>query len=204
MKNYFLILFCFCSLSLFSQIYKFDFVTKYSSEQSIGKITYTNSENENIFLTVFYNYEGELIAYIQDLENNFFHYLTVEYKEKEVFFKYKNSKKVKLYKDQFSHHEFDYIETPIDSLKSKLIINSYKNKKRKKPLHTIELEVIRFNSNKFSNFRKSMHLYENRKDFNPNKNFLVLSYQFKNLSKVYLTEFKNVDISINIKQIVLQ
>jgi len=125
-------------------------------------------------------------------------------KKRKYFLNTKIQKKVKLSKDQFSHHEFEYIETPIDSLKSKLIINSYKNKKRKKPLHTIELEVIRFNSNKFSNFRKSSHLYENRKDFNPKDNFLVLSYQFNNLSKVFLTEFKNVDINIKIDKIITQ
>ncbi|MEZ4837705.1 hypothetical protein [Flavobacterium sp.] len=209
---YFLLLFL---TQVYSQNYSFDFVTKYKtadSDRTFESIVYSNSLSEEYILKLYYNSEGKLSGWIMDQKNNYFHYFDIdvinEKEENQLIFNYINSKRFNSNNSVYQH-EFEYIETPIDSLKSKLIINSYKNKKRKKPFRTYELEVIHFESNKFSNFRWSIHhLYEGNKNFNPRQNYLVQSYIYKNTlgetSTWNLVEYDNVKINITVKDIVLK
>jgi hypothetical protein len=168
--------------------------------------------SEEYYLKLYHNYDGKLSGWIRDQKNNYFHYFDIDVidakEENQLVFNYINSRKFNSDKSVYQH-EFEYIETPIDAEKSKLIINSYKNKKRKKPFRTYELEVIHFESNKFPNFRSSIHhLYEVDNNFNPRKNYLVQSYIYKNTlgetSTWNLVEYANVKINITVKDIVLK
>lgn len=209
---YFLLLFL---TQVYSQNYSFDFVTKYKtadSDKTFESIIYSNSLSEEYYLKLYHNYEGKLSGWIRDQKNNYFHYFDIDVidakEENQLVFNYISSRKFNSDKSVYQH-QFEYIETPIDAGKSKLIINSYKNKKRKKPFRTYELEVIHFESNKFPNFRSSIHhLYEGDNNFNPKKNYLVQSYIYKNAlgetSTLNLVEYANVKINITVKDIVLK
>lgn len=207
--NKIVFLLCLCSYALFGQEYHFDFVTRYVHEKDklpFGPVIYTHGTHTHYILQVFYNRNDELKVIIYDEATKVRHHFSVELQKngssEELAFHYEDSRKLPQ-SSPYSKHEFEFMETPIDSSRTQVLITTYQNNKRKRPFRTYHLEVIPFATNRFNHFKNTLHhVYESNPNFNPKKNWLVVAFHTVNAEgitfRMVLAEYQKVNITIKI------
>jgi hypothetical protein len=174
MKNFLLSIIILSSIICNGQSFKFDLLTKYSTESFDfyrESVVYSNSKNSDYFLFV-----RENTATICDLKNTTLHHFNVLKKTSnngEIFYEffYESSEHTN-YHYRLIHNDFKIISN--DTLYKKVLLNFFYNKKKRKIDHSIEMKIKNHSANLFPLFRFScLHGYDYRKDLNFSNNGIV-------------------------------
>lgn len=161
MKKQLLLIFLFLTQILFSQEYKFDKYYEYESKYG-SNFFLLNSKDTTYSFIGWSNSYKEITGYILDLNKNLFHYYNVQNKNNSIEFEYTNSS---IYENRILSicegclNYYDLAKTRIDSTKSKINIDAFKNAKKKRITFKLEivvseLDTLFLSKKMFSNFYK--------------------------------------------------
>ena len=208
-KLSFLFSFLFFSLS-FSQIYDFDFLTKYASTNVKTKniresVNYNNSDDFSYYLRLNKTKE-DFTAHLYDHQRNLEHYFSV--KETKVNgeirfqFTYINSARL-LTSSSLKNYRYEFSEISADNPKV-LKLKIYSSKRAKKPINEKEFTLEKANKNLIPLYR-SEYLHENAHDgeFQKLGNYIISKAveKYKTVTcEVVLKDYKNVDLQIVIPE----
>ena len=207
MKKFYLFTILFFSNFLSSQTYNFDFLTKYSVQNTHKTaihtaVNYFNSDDFSYYLVVKRNntkLEGTLI----DRERNKAHRFEVkESKVKgEVLFQFVYEYSYHLKTFNYTNYRFEFGEISNTSPKQ-VNLKIYNRKRAKKPIYEHQLTLKEANKNLFPLYRISMmHPFESSINLNFEGNYIVSKSNTKNGKincEFKLEEYKNVELQINL------
>lgn len=209
MKIRTLILFFFLiSKVIYSQNYKFDLLTNYSSEvngKEYQSIVYSDSNNDSFFLSLD-PFKNSSKAILIDFEKRVYHKFKVirteENKEISFQFRYKSTTNFKT-PDKYFDHDFAFEEIESDSIFRKVKVLIYENSKKKKSITSQIITLKKTVNNLFSLYRVScLHPFGMFDKIKYPGNYMVISgtgttlggYKIEN--KLILT--KKIHLEINI------
>lgn len=192
----------------FAQTYEFDFLTKYTSENSKNKFTrdlvsYYNSDDFSYYLKL-RKRDADLAATLYDHQRNLAHHFSVlESKvagEIQFQFSYLNSSKLaKMNDNKNSRYEFSEISANNPKIIS---LKTYPSKRAKKPAYECTFTLEKANKNLMPVFRSEyFHLDGKNDKVSELGNYIVSESieKYKNYTcEIKLKEYKNVDLTITL------
>lgn len=192
----------------FAQTYEFDFLTKYSSENSKNKFTrdlvsYHNSDDFSYYLKLKKN-DADFTATLYDHQRNLAHHFSViESKvghEIEFQFLYVNTSKLQ---NIIKHENYRYEFSEISASNPKIIsLKIYPSKRAKKPKVENLITLKKANKNLIQLYRSDcLHWSDSTYEFSKIGNYIVTQSIEKfnnNICQTNLKEYKNVDLKIMI------
>lgn len=192
----------------FAQTYEFDFLTKYTTENSKNKfisdlVSYHNSDDFSYYLKLRKN-DSDFSATLYDHQRNLAHNFSVlESKvggEIQFQFLYINSSKLAKANDDKNYiYEFSEISANNPKIIS---LKIYSSKKAKNPLYESTIKLEKANKNLIPVFRsKWSHVYRKSNPFSELGNYIVSESleKYKNFTcEIKLKEYKTVDLKITL------
>jgi len=165
----------------YSQNYKFDLLTNYSSKvngEVFEKIVYSNSKNDKFFLTVG-GFQDASKATLIDLKKRIYHkYKLTQTKIKEetfFTFKYKYTANFKN-NSKYINLDFAFEEVESDSIFKKVKLLVYKNSKKNKIITSRTVILKKSDNQSFSLYRVScLHPFELMDKIKYSGNYIVIS-----------------------------
>jgi hypothetical protein len=207
MKKYLLLFSFFLTQILFGQEYKFDKYYEYENES--GSEFFLINSKDTTYSFVGRSYNKEITGYIEDLNKNLRHHYNVKNKNSSIEFEYIKStiyEKCNLSTCEGVFNYFDLVKTRIDSTKSKINLDIFKNAKKKKMTFRLEivvseLDTLFLSKNMFSKFYDIGFPDK----FDLSLTHLPLSINFKNLWNGYkmnkkLIKNKNINTNLYLKE----
>ena len=143
MKKQLLLISLFLTQIIFCQEYKFDKYYEYESKYG-SNFFLVNSKDTTYSFAGWSNSYKEITGFILDLNKNLVHYYNVQNKNNAIEFEYTYSK---IHKNcnlsicEVNYNYYNIIKTRIDSTKSKINIDTFKNAKKKRMTSRIEIVV---------------------------------------------------------------
>lgn len=207
MKKYLLLFSFFLTQILFCQEYKFDKYYEYENES--GSDFFLINSKDTTYSFVGRSYNKEITGYIEDLNKNLCHHYNVQNNNNEIEFEYIKSaiyKKCDLSICEGHFKYYDIAKTRIDSTKSKINIDIYKNAKKKRKtfrLETVvsELDTLFLSRNMFFKF----YNFGFQEKFDLSLTHLPVSINFNNLLNGFkknkkLIKNKNINTILYLKE----
>lgn len=170
------------TVTLQSQNYTFNLVTKYNviTEQFNTEVmTYTNTDNDSYYLRIRKS-DNELSAALYDFENVKRHDFNIKSNivNGEIMFDFeflKTSNIMNFHKKNYSKYVYDFTTVSKNDSLEQISLKIYPNAKKKKPLDTFKFEVQELSENLFPAFRiNCLHPYEFLTALNRFKNGIVV------------------------------